>query len=72
MNTKYRIWRSGEYIGLFSMQEIKEITGFGRKTVYKYSDCAREYKGYKFKRVDIPSIAEEWENTRKKLLGGRV
>lgn len=70
MRIKYQVYAFGEYVGLLSKREVVELTHFDSKTIDKYSDRGKEYKGYMLQRLNmgIIDLMEDWDDTRQEIL----
>lgn len=70
MRIKYQVYAFGEYVGLLSKREVVERAHFDSKTIDKYSDRGKEYKGYMFQRMNmgIIDLMEDWDDTRQEIL----
>ena len=66
---KFFLYDRGNFVGIYNVAEIMEITGCSEKIPTKYSRTWMFYKGrYQFMRIESNSFGEEWDNVRNRIL----
>lgn len=68
---KWRLFQNGQILGVFSKEEISEITGMSKNNISTYADTGSTYKGeYIVERVEDSELAREWDRVTKIILRG--
>lgn len=76
---KWRLFKDKNCLGVFSKEEIIQITGMSRNNIGTYADLGAAYKGiYMIERVEDEKqsaevgFAREWKKITRKLLRGAI